>query len=374
MTNSGQSTHPYRILVIEDDVMLGEVIRDALKESYIVTLLEEGSRVVDILRNEPFDLVLLDIMLPDVHGLDLLQGIREDHSADDLVVIIMSALDDANTIVDGFEYGANDYIVKPVELSVMFARISTQLRLLELQRERKDYIEHLERGELLRKQLNQIASHDLKNPINNLRIAEGLLREELSKSKNLRLILNTIDVSLDMMEQIVESFLDVVAIQTNSIALKTDYVLMQDVINNALAQYELAADKKNITMMIGSSDGIVLADSGRMAQIAGNLVSNAVKYSPRGSNVHVWSEIIGDVVRLSVADSGKGVPESERHLLFTEFGQLSTRPTGGEGSTGLGLWIVKHLIELQNGIAGVDFPDTGGSIFWIELPLANPNA
>jgi signal transduction histidine kinase len=68
-----------------------------------------------------------------------------------------------------------------------------------------------------------------------------------------------------------------------------------------------------------------------------------------------------------VADKGKGVPEAERHLLFKEFSKLSTRPTAGEASTGLGLWIVKHLMELQGGDAGADFPEDGGSVFWVEM-------
>ncbi|NJL57929.1 ATP-binding protein, partial [bacterium] len=74
-------------------------------------------------------------------------------------------------------------------------------------------------------------------------------------------------------------------------------------------------------------------------------------------------------LRINVADQGPGIPPKERHLLFTEFGKLTPRPTGQESSTGLGLWIVKSLVELMNGSVGVECPPDGGSIFWVELPM-----
>jgi two-component system, sensor histidine kinase and response regulator len=144
-------------------------------------------------------------------------------------------------------------------------------------------------------------------------------------------------------------------------------IQLSDVIEHVTMQYELAAEKKGIALKIDSTQGQVIGDSARMNQVIGNLLSNAIKYSPIDSEVRIWTEKRGDKIRLSIADKGKGVPELERHLLFTEFSKLSTRPTAGEGSTGLGLWIVRHLMELQGGEAGADFPAEGGSVFWIEM-------
>lgn len=363
----------YHILIVEDDDILGGLIKEALNQHYKTTLLNEATEVLSTLQEQSIDLVVLDLMLPDVDGFELLTEIRQQYSPEKLAVVILSAIDDAKSIVHGFENGASDYIVKPVEVSVMIARIRTQLKLLTLQEERREYIKSLEKSEHLRKQLNQIASHDLKNPLNNLRMAEGLIREETHENPRLQQLLSTMNASLNMMEQVVGTFLDVMAIQTQNITLKFEPILIRDLINNAYTQYELVADKKSIKMTMGNTDGIVLADAGRMAQIAGNLVSNAIKYSPAGSEICTWGEVRDGILRLNVEDSGEGVPENERHLLFKEFSKLSTRPTANEGSTGLGLWIVKHLIELQGGTAGADFPEDAGSIFWIELPLAKIN-
>ncbi|MGJ3237436.1 MAG: hybrid sensor histidine kinase/response regulator [Anaerolineae bacterium] len=362
--------HPYHILIVDDDRDLGLLMSDFIKNRHEVIYVVNGAKALDYLNEHTVDLILLDLDLPDMTGFDLLTRLRQEYSAKELPIIILSASEDVDSIVRGFELGANDYIVKPVQLAVMMARITTHLNLIGLQNERQNYIHDLERSDRIRQQLNRIASHDLKNPLNNLRMAEGLLREELGDNPNIHPLLNSMAASLDMMEQVVEGFLDVMAIQTQSLNLKHDPVRIIDVINNAYTQYELVASAKNINLLMGETSGTVLADPARMAQIVGNLVSNAIKYSPTNADVLTWSEINGGILRLNVRDHGAGVPEEERHLLFAEFSKLSTRPTAGEGSTGLGLWIVKHLIELQGGDAGATFPDDGGSIFWIEMPIA----
>lgn len=126
--------------------------------------------------------------------------------------------------------------------------------------------------------------------------------------------------------------------------------------------------KKEITLNVVNRTGMVLGNSGRLGQALGNLISNAIKYSPHGSEVTIWTDDLGDSLRICVADQGPGVPEEERERLFTQFGKLSARPTDGESSTGLGLWITKVLVNLQRGDVGVHSPTEGGSIFWIEMP------
>lgn len=360
-----------RVLIIEDDTEVGHLLLNLVNREHEGTYVKTAQAAYDKLQQASYDLVLLDVMLPDANGFEFLRAVREYLSPDELPVIIISARQDAKSMVEGFNLGANDYIPKPIETSVLMARINTQLRLHELQAERNQTIAHLEKTEHLRTQLSRIASHDLKNPINNIILAEQLLREETLDNPRAQQLLNTVSASLEMMEELTEVFLDVVAIQMQNIKLRIERVAIVDVINNVLTQYELVAYEKDVSMNIGNKRGIIRADAGRMVQIVGNLVSNAIKYTPRGSEILIWSETNGDTLRLSVADQGIGIPKAERHLLFKEFSRLSTRPTDGEGSTGLGLWIVKHLVEMQDGHVGADFPNDDGTVFWVELPLAN---
>ncbi|HEX2906448.1 MAG TPA: HAMP domain-containing sensor histidine kinase, partial [Phototrophicaceae bacterium] len=141
-----------------------------------------------------------------------------------------------------------------------------------------------------------------------------------------------------------------------------------------IEQHSASASRKDITLLIGKDEGVIQADNHRMVQIIGNLVSNAVKYSPPQHFVTVSSEILEGRVRISVADEGPGISPDERKNLFKAFSKLSNKPTGGETSSGLGLWIVKELVDLHGGEVGVDCPPDGGSIFWVELPVHVPAA
>ena len=113
---------------------------------------------------------------------------------------------------------------------------------------------------------------------------------------------------------------------------------------------------------------MVSTEAGHAYQALTNYVSNAVKFLSAGGHITVHTRVRGKSVRVEVQDDGPGVPAAERRALFTEYARLSVRPTGGEESIGLGLSIVKQLIESQDGAVGAEFPDAGGSVFWFELP------
>lgn len=363
-----ESTQQGRILIVEDDHASRELLRVILGYEHHVETAHNGETALQLVREHDFDLVLLDIMMSGINGLDVLRTLRQDESTQNLPVILVSALSASDVMVEGLESGASDYISKPIDPSVLMARVRTQLKLKHLTDERNKHIEKLERAEQLRTQFIHIASHDLKNPLHNLSIANTLLKDEMGNNPRVKQILSMLDLTVENMHHIIEAFLDVIAIQSNTLALKPVLLSLADVMNNVATQYEIAAEEKNIRLYISNNSGQVVADSARMVQIVNNLVSNAIKYSPQGSTVTLWTEVNDESLRLCVQDEGPGIPIEERHKLFTEFGKLSTRPTGNESRTGLGLWIVKHLIEKQGGEVGVSFPADSGSIFWLELP------
>jgi len=162
-------------------------------------------------------------------------------------------------------------------------------------------------------------------------------------------------------------------VQTGKLELTIKPVNLRDVQTNVVNQYRFAAKKKNISLELGATDGWVLADPQRLVQALANLVSNAIKFSLNDSKVTISSARRKGCGVIIVADDGPGIPSVERDNLFKEYGRLSTRPTGGESSSGLGLWIVKQLMYAQNGSVGAEFPENGGSRFWISLPAYSPD-
>lgn len=138
-----------------------------------------------------------------------------------------------------------------------------------------------------------------------------------------------------------------------------------------VAQNEPAAEPKQLTLTLELAADVPLAkaDAGSVYQALSNYVSNAIKFHPPGGMIAIRTRLQETTLRAEVQDAGPGVAPAERPALFGEYARLSNCPTGGEESTGLGLSIVKQLIEAEHGTGGADFPATGGAIFWFELPI-----
>lgn len=356
------------LLIVDDEPANISLLKRLFEPHYRVMSVMSGQDALDLLAQAPFDLVLLDIMMPDMNGIETLSHIRSKSNTADLPVILVSALSEVDDIVRGLQLGANDYITKPVEIDLMLARVQTQLTVKRLQDERKQHIAELQDAHQMKDSFLQMASHDLKGPLGNIGMSQFLLRRIVADHAEGLELLDMIEDVVENMEHVIKDFLDSAALQSGKLDIQLENITVEEIVYDILGQYKLTAQKKEIELQAPAVPGIMSADRQRIAQVLNNLVSNAIKYSPRGSIVTVWAEETHGVVRILVADQGPGIPVEERSRLFTQFGKLSTRPTEGENSTGLGLWIVKHLVSIQNGQVGFDCPHEGGTIFWIELP------
>jgi signal transduction histidine kinase len=336
-----------------------------------VISLHSGQEALDFLEREMVDVILLDIMMPQMSGLDVLTALRDNPDTAELPVILISALAEARDIATGLELGANDYITKPFDPKVVRARVSTQLKLKLLMDERNRAIQDLLKANEMKERLMWMASHDLKNPLNNLQLTFQLLQDMVGSDPTLGQVVNVGAESIELMLDIIEQFLDSPVVRGEQLRLNLEPVEVRQVLQRVVHQYEAAAEHKRITLKVTNDEGTLIADERRLVQILANLVSNAIKYSPQDTTVTIKSDMNEKTGRIHVLDEGPGVPPDERSLLFQPFSRLTPRPTAGESSTGLGLWSVQQLMILQQGRAGADFPETGGSDFWIELPIAS---
>jgi signal transduction histidine kinase len=369
----GQLDHPFEpsdahVLIVDDDPASRILLENVVSRHYRATLVDSGEAALRILAAREFDVILLDIMMPGMNGLEVLKLLRENETTSNLPVILVSALADSQDVVRGLQMGASDYVTKPIDVNVILARLKTQLTLKQLVDEREHMIVELQNLEEIRNRLFRVASHDLKNPLANIRMAEFVLRDAINGDELASQVMDTVMLSVDAMQEVINDFMDVVVMKSGHLEMRMEAVEMEPLVCNIVMQYSLAAGSKDIEVDLGELTGQVWADPARLTQVVGNLVSNAIKYSPQRTRVAVWLDSSGpETMRLNVADQGPGIPAGERHLLFTEFGKLTPRPTGQENSTGLGLWIVKSLVNMMGGAVGVDFPPDGGTVFWIEL-------
>lgn len=356
------------VLLVDDQPYARLLMKKIIDKNVQVTEASDGQEALEILEHEKIDLILLDIMMPGISGIDVLKLIRKQRSTADLPVIMISALDDNESMAQCFELGANDYIPKPFDFSVASARIRTHLKLKLMTDYQKQVMVELAAAKAMKERLLQIAAHDLKSPLSNVNLAERLLRDIITSDPTVASILDTLRSTVNNMNQVIEDFLEMEAVEGASIAVQLTSIDAHDIIMTVVGQFQYAAESKDIRIEVEDIENQVYADPTRLTQVLSNLISNALKYSPQNTSIRIFSKIVDESVRLYVADSGPGIPANERPKLFKEFTKLSPRPTAGESSTGLGLWIVKHLAQIQGGKVGADFPEDNGSIFWVELP------
>ena len=371
MSYSSLRPRPH-LLIVDDELSNRELLTRIFQRTCDVTTATNGRQALELLVEQAFDVVLLDIMMPQLNGLDVLKIIRNSADMSELPVVLISAMDDKSDVTRGLRLGANDYITKPIDIDTVQARINTQVMLCQLIDERTRLIARLQSANEMKARMMQVASHYLKNPLNNLRILFNVIRRRSGSDENIHKLSAMADDSIDAMLQVVEDFLDNGIESSDAVTLDIRPVDSSQVLRRVLNQYAVAAHHKRIRLEASDKGGMVLADSNRLAQVIGNLVSNAIKYSPPHTTVTVQTQQETPVWRLQVLDEGPGIPADEREYLFQPFSKhkISTEPTAEESSTGLGLWIVHEMLRLQEGRVGLDEAPGGGACFWIELPLA----
>lgn len=356
-----------RVVLREYAQLLGLTVREAV----------DGPSGLASARAEPPDLVLLDFNMPGMNGLEVLGAMKSDPELAPIPVIIITAVDDHEHTVRCIERGAEDYLVKPFSPVLLRARTHACLERKRLHdTERRRQLE-LERSSRLKTTLLRIASHDLRNPLSVvLGYTDLLLRKvPIGTPMNARCYdnLQTIRQSVLRMNDLLDTFLSYQRVQAGILTPRLEPLHAGAALDAAIAVLADQARQKRISLIQKKRTPPlgVQADSKYLQQSLVNCLSNAIKYAPPGSTVTAGMTSEAEAVRFYVQDEGPGILPADREKLFEEFADVGTQPTAGETSTGLGLYIVRSLVEAQGGRIGADFPDAGGSCFWFCLPLAD---
>lgn len=362
-----------RLLIVTDESDESRLLQSCLDNDYDLALVDAGETALRRLETHAgIDLVVLSGAPTDMSDVALVREIRIKHSSGSLPLIMLEDGGGPNEIELAFQVGADNCLTRPFTEAALKARIESLLQVKRtFDRAHAKHAE-LEQSETHRLHICRMASHDLQSPLTNIRLAvKELERAAQVDGAEASRSLVVIGQMAESIEDIMSSYLDVMELHSGKLAYKLTPVNLRDVIVNVVSQFEYSARKKRIQLQIASDFGWVTADAARIVQALGNLVSNAIKYSPYGSTVSIETADEPPYTCVAVTDQGPGIRPAERSRLFQEFGKLSTLPTGGESRTGLGLWIVKQLVEAQEGVVSAEFPDSGGSRFLIRLPATS---
>lgn len=355
---------PETILIVDDTpANLGVLVETLGEAGYQLMVAEDGEEALAQTERTRPDLILLDVMMPGIDGFETCRRLKQRPETRDVPVLFMTALHETTDKVRAFSAGGVDYLTKPIEHAEALARVRTHLELCRLGRELREQL-------ALKERFIRIAGHDLRNPLCLILMSAELARRQpaATGSPALTRQLENIAESARDMRRIIDTFLDLRSPAGAGGPIgRADLNLLARAVAR---QHSPAAERKQITLTTDLAAELPAArgDAVFIYQAFTNLTSNALKFTPPGGKVSLHTRARPFGIRVEVSDTGPGVPAAERPQLFTEHARLSPRPTGDEESNGVGLAIVKHLVESQAGTVGADFPPGGGSRFWFELP------
>jgi signal transduction histidine kinase len=353
----------------------------------------DGAAALQAARRAPPDLVLADVMMPELDGFELLQALRADPDLEALPVILLSARAGEEATLEGLTAGANDYLVKPFSAREVLARIATHLEIARLRQQADARAHALDRANQEMSASLSLVGHELRAPITNIRLQAELLSRRLNRLAtttagggrsqealaNARLSfeegLERIDGQTLRIERLVEEVVEAARIQTGHLDLRLAPCDLGPLVEEVVAEQQLAWPERRLVLRKMAADPMwVEADAERTWQVVTNYLTNALKYAPSTSPVEIVVRRTEQQVRVEVRDEGPGIPRDERDHVWERFHRVPGTQVHGDsgGGLGLGLYLCKALIEGQGGQVGVESLPGRGSAFWFTLPLADP--
>lgn len=355
-----------RILIVDDQETNLRVLGDILSNlGFEIVPALDGEQALRRLASRPVDLILLDVLMPVLDGFEVCKRIRAHVEWIDIPIIFLSAADDKTLIVRALESGGVDYVTKPFNSAELLSRVRTHLALKQARDRLRQLAE--DKDELL-----GILAHDLKNHLGGMLMSVQILNEK-SRSLNdprLQRMAANILRGTDQMLSFVKEFLANSEVDHGR-PMKFQPVHLHDVAAEVIQRHHDHAERKEIKLQLEQREEGVLVEADRAAfeQILDNLVSNALKFSPPGKTVRLVVGQAGERGECRVIDEGPGFTESDKQQIFRRYRRLSARPTGGEPSTGLGLSIVKKLVQDMRGDLNFESTPGQGATFILTFPL-----
>ena len=327
---------------------------------------EEGIKILD--REKP-DIVLLDNKLPGIQGIDVLEYIR--NKKYDIVVAMITSYASLDVALKAHKFGATDFIPKPFTPQELKSSIENITKQQYLKR-----ITHTmdQEGKKIRYQFLSVLSHELKAPLNAI---EGYLRMMQEKQSGDRIedYSTPIERSLQRiqgMRNLIMDLLDLTKVKLERKEEKIEAVHLSNIASNAIVTVRPYAIQMEVSITLSmKSDVVIMADPTDMEIIFNNLVSNSIKYNKRGGKAEIKIDEDASDVILVFSDTGIGIMEEDKENLFSEFVRIKNEKTRNISGSGLGLSIVKKVVELYSGSITVDSSPDVGTTFTVRLPKGN---
>ena len=374
---------PANILIVDDNErnrnLLNKIIL-ALK--YNPSLADNGVTALSQLEKQSMDLVLLDILMPKMDGYEVLERIKSSRDLRHIPVIMISAVDELESVVRCIEEGADDYLIKPFNSTLLKARINACLekkrlrdREKQLYTELKDNHKALQAAEQARDAMVHMVVHDLRNPLQSvLGFAELLsitVGDEPIDRKELAQNLQTICNSANEMSSLIKSILDASKMEAGEMPVSLTSINALELVEGICKQFDLQAESKGVLLSFeAESDNIMArADGELLSRVLQNLLTNALKYSAGSKIVSISVKRDGNNALFCVANDGPRIPDRYREKIFEKYFQVEIGDKRKMYGVGLGLTFCKMAVEAQGGKIWVENEGEKGTCFKVALKM-----
>ena len=369
----GAHVAPGRLLVVDDDAANRDVLSRRLRrQGHDVTTAGNGSETLRLMRETAFDAVLLDIMMPDMDGYEVLGHIKADERLRHVPVIMVSALSEVQSVVRCIDAGAEDYLTKPFNPVLLRARIGASLekkrgrdRETALYEQLQQNYTRLQELEKLRDDMRNMIVHDLRTPLTALIVGMEMVGSQgLNDSQ--REMMSIATGGGKTLLGMINDLLDVEKMESGATQLHYEPLSASELVAGAVNQIATLGEVERTTLVIDVPADLPAfpGDANKLTRTLVNLIANAIRFT-RAGTVTITVAQQPEHIRFAVRDTGAGIPAEAFGRIFEKFGQVDARSKVG---TGLGLAFCKLAVEAHGGRIGVESTPGAGSTFSFTIP------
>ncbi len=363
----------YKILIV-DDVMSNVLLLKVLltNEKFAIATASNGRQALEQVEKENPDLVLLDVMMPDMSGFEVAQHLKSSPKTADIPIIFLTALNSTADIVKGFQVGANDFISKPFNKEELIIRVTHQISLVAAKRLILSKTEELQRTIAGRDKLYSVIAHDLRSPMGSIKMVLNMLILNLPVEKigaEMYELLTMANQTTEDVFSLLDNLLKWTKSQIGKLNVVYQDVDLVEVTDGVIEIFSMVASLKKIKIREMKPEKMMVnADIDMLKTVVRNLLSNAIKFSKENSEVLVKMEEVDGMAVVSVQDHGCGISEEgQKKLLHTDT-HFSTFGTNNEEGSGLGLLLCKDFVVKNGGKLWFTSKEGAGSIFSFSIP------
>ena len=367
------ATFGARIVLADDNADMRSYVGELLGRHYEIETVADGVQALAAVRRHRPALVISDVMMPNLDGLDLLQALRADEALREVPVILLSARAGEESRIEGLGAGADDYVVKPFAARELLARVGALLELTRTRREGEERrLREFEEASRQKDEFLAMLAHELRNPLAPIRNAGELLSRSLPADAPMRTAAHTIERQVTHLTRLVDDLLDVSRITQGRIELRRRPTAVADLVARSLETVDPLIRRKQHKVSIAGSHWnlYVNVDPERLVQCLANVLTNAAKYTEPGGEIHIETRDEAGEVTLAVTDNGVGIAPELLPRVFDLFVQGERTLDRSQGGLGIGLSIVKRLVEMHGGRVSISGNgQKPGTRFELRLPL-----